>query len=210
MMMRFALAALLLAATPLVAGPEGRYRLTGVQDAASGIELRADHSFSYGLSYGALDESAEGVWKQVGDTVLLTTQPTPKPPVITAGSAGHIDGPPLQLRVIGPNGRGIAGVDFELRFASGEPFTGYTQDYGWTPSRDETRTPVAVRFAMPMYAIESPEFPIDVARANDLVFVLTPNDFGVVDFRDQKLVVTPEALLMTRGKATLRYVRVAE
>ena len=75
-MLRFALAALLLAALPVTAGPEGRYRLTGVQDAASGIELRADHTFSYGLSYGALDEMAEGVWKQAGDTVLLTTQPT--------------------------------------------------------------------------------------------------------------------------------------
>jgi hypothetical protein len=206
-MLRFALAALLLAAVPVVAGPEGRYRLTGVQDAASGIELRADHTFSYGLSYGALDEMAEGVWQQAGDTVLLTTQPTPRPPVISPGTRGHIDGPALQLRVVGPNDRGIAGVDFEVRFASGEPVTGYTQDYGWTTSGDENRVPVSVRFSMPMYGIESPVFAIDAKAANDLVFVLTPNDFGVVDFRDQKLVVTPDALLMQRGNGTLRYVR---
>jgi len=206
-MLRFALAALLLAAAPVVAGPEGRYRLTGVQDAASGIELRADHSFSYGLSYGALDEMADGVWKQAGDTVLLTTQPTPKPPVIAPGTATRTDEAPLRLRVVGPNGRGVALVDFEIRYASGEPRTGYTQDYGWTSPGDEARTPVSVRFAVPMYGITSPVFPIDAARANDLIFVLTPNDLGVVDFRDQKLVVTPDALLMQRGGATLRYVR---
>ena len=206
-MLRFALAALLLAALPVTAGPEGRYRLTGVQDAASGIELRADHTFSYGLSYGALDEMAEGVWKQAGDTVLLTTQPTPKPPTITPGAAARTNEAPLRLRVVGPNDRGVALVDFEIRYASGEPRTGYTQDYGWTSPGDEARAPVSVRFAVPMYGIESPVFPIDAARANDLVFVLTPNDLGFIDFRDQKLTVTPDALLMQRGNGTLRYVR---
>ncbi|MGL4541184.1 MAG: hypothetical protein ACRCUI_01580 [Polymorphobacter sp.] len=201
-----ALAALLLAA-PAVAGPEGRYRLTGVQDAASGIELRADHRFSYGLSYGALDESAEGVWTQTGDTVLLTTQPTPKPPAITAGAATRTDEAPLRLRVVGPNGRGVALVDFEIAYASGEARTGYTQDYGWTSPGTESRAPLSVRFAVPMYGITSPVFPIDAARANDLQFVLTPNDLGVVDFRDQKLTVTPDTLLMQRGDSTLRYVR---
>jgi hypothetical protein len=206
-MLRLALAALLLAAAPATAGPEGRYRLTGVHDAASGIELRADHSFSYGLSYGALDETAEGVWTQAGDSVLLTTQPSPKPPVITPGAATRTDEAPLRLRVVGPGGRGIALVDFEIRYTSGEPRTGYTQDYGWTSPGDETRAPVSVRLAVPMYGIESPVFPIDAARANDLVFVLTPNDLGIADFRDQKLTVTPDALLMQRGGGTLRYAR---
>jgi len=197
----------LLAVLLVAAGPEGYYRLTGVHDAASELELLPDHHFRYALAYGALDENAEGEWKLVGDTVLLTTLPTPKAPAITASSAGHIDGPVLQIKVNDPNGHGIAAVDFELRFASGAPYIGYTQDYGWTPPEGETRVPVSVRFSMPMYGLASPEFTIDTARANDLVFVLTPNDIGIVNFREQILKVTPDALVMQRGGDDLRYIR---
>ncbi len=73
----FVFALLALAPTAAAACPPGdpklaaRYELQGVMEVGSEIELLADGRFSYGLAYGALDESATGCWSRKGATVTL-------------------------------------------------------------------------------------------------------------------------------------------
>ena len=64
--MRRLAALLLLAATPAFAGVEGVYRLEGVREAASGLELTADGHFRYGLTYGALTLGAPTLEQRYG------------------------------------------------------------------------------------------------------------------------------------------------
>jgi hypothetical protein len=201
------LAALLLAATA-ASSPAGHYRLRGVQDAASELILRADGRFEYALAYGALDEEATGRWRRVGNRVLLTTIPKPVPPVFSPGKAARTADAPFALHVTSPDGRGIPGVDFRIEFESGGPLQDYiNNDDGWSLAAAETRKPVAVTLALPIYGIVSPRFPIDLAKANDLTFVLTPHDLGRADFEQLPLDIAPGKLVMHRGGTAIDYLR---
>jgi len=203
------LAALLLAGVA-AGGPAGEYRLVGTQDVASALRLAPDGRFQYFLAAGALDERAEGRWSQDGNRIRLTTEPKPVPPVFTQTASATSKDAPLAVRVVWPDGRGIAGVDVRVGFDRGAPVEGYTQDYGWSLPRDEQRTIRWIEFAVPMHALASPRFPVDPMAGTALTFVLTPNDLGVVDFADIKVDFEPGRLTVHRFGDALRYERVAD
>jgi hypothetical protein len=181
--------------------------LRGEPDVASELLIRPDGSFSYFLAAGALDEQAQGRWRREGGSIFLTTEPKPVPAAISAGGAALSDSAPFTLRVVWPDGRGIAGVDLRMGFAEGGVVDDYTQEDGWSLPSGDRRRPAWVELSVPMHGLASPRFPIDPARANDLTFVLTPNDLGKVDFQDLRLDLDPGRLLMRRGGGTLRYER---
>jgi hypothetical protein len=203
-----ALAALLLAApAAATASPAGHYVLH-VHEAASELILHPNGRFEYALAYGALDEEATGRWRRVGNHVLLTTVPKPVPAAFSAGKTAHIASAPLALHAIWPNGRGIPGMDFRVDFESGAPFVDYiNNDEGWQLDPAETRKPVAVTLSFTMYGIESQRFPIDVAKANDLTFILTPNDLGHYDFEETPLDILPGKLVWHRNGHAIEYLR---
>jgi len=208
----FALPLLLALAAPVTFAAEPasrpqRYRLVGEPDVASELILHSDGRFQYFLSAGALDEQSEGRWIREGNMIRLTTMPKPKPAVFSAGAAERDTAAPFTIKVTWPDGRGIAGVDLRVTFDSGEPATGYTQEYGWSLDADEKRNPRSIAFAVPMHALRSQNFPIDAVRANRLTFVLTPNDLGIVDFESLPLTVSKDRLVMHRGGGELAYVR---
>jgi len=199
-----ALLGLVAAASP---SPVGTWRLHDGPDMASELLIRPDGTFAYFLAAGALDEQAKGRWVREGDCILLTTAPTPKPAQFAAGAVSKISEAPLRLKVVSPRGEGIPGVDLVVGFAAGEPAESYTQEYGWELSPDEKRQPTWVQFAIPMYGLLSPRFAIDAGKANDLTFVLTPNDLGIPDFEGLQLDVESDRLVMHRGTDLLSYVR---
>jgi hypothetical protein len=49
----------------------GHYYLSGVMETGSELLLRSDGSFAWFMSYGAMDQEAEGTWRVDGDAVLL-------------------------------------------------------------------------------------------------------------------------------------------
>jgi len=53
----------------------GHYYLRGVGEAGSELRLRADGRFDWFLSYGALDQTAQGRWRRQGDRLWLENQP---------------------------------------------------------------------------------------------------------------------------------------
>lgn len=208
--MRMPLALLLLLALGSSAsarerGPAGVYRLVGEQDAASGLVLRSDGHFRYFLSYGALDEEAEGRWSVADGMVTLVTEPKPVPPAFGQAPSAKSDAAPLTVRVNWPDGRGVALVDLRIGFDEGPPVEGYTQEDGWSLPAEERRIPRWIELKVPMHDFLSPRFPIDVATGNALAFTLTPNDLGKFDFEGIRVKVEPNALVVLRGGARLRY-----
>ncbi|WP_139198144.1 hypothetical protein [Sphingomonas gellani] len=52
-------------------GLAGHYYLSGVMETGSELLLRPDGSFAWLMSYGAVDQEAQGKWRIDGDAVLL-------------------------------------------------------------------------------------------------------------------------------------------
>ena len=60
----------------------GHYYLSGVMETGSELLLRPDGTFAWYMSYGAVDQSAEGTWLRDGDAVVLTaSQPDRSAPL---------------------------------------------------------------------------------------------------------------------------------
>lgn len=57
--------------------PVGEYALRGVMETASGFALKADSTFEFFFSYGALDRAGKGRWRTERDSVVLNSGPKP-------------------------------------------------------------------------------------------------------------------------------------
>jgi hypothetical protein len=205
---RFLVAFALVGAAPPAPYPVGYYRLTGEQDVVSQLVVRRDGIFEYILAAGALDQYARGRWHRVGNQLRLTSEPKPVPPVFTATAARKTVEAPLVLHVLWPSGRDAVGTDLKIEFATGDPLVTYVGGPDrWTMPAGETRRPVAVTLSLGMFSVASPRFPIDVERANELTFVITPRDLGRVDFEALPLDIEPGRLVMHQGGGRMVYVK---
>ena len=52
----------------------GEYYLSGVMETASGFKLNPDSTFQFFFSYGALDRSGSGTWKQEGNNIIFNSK----------------------------------------------------------------------------------------------------------------------------------------
>ena len=76
----------------------GRYNGSSFET-AMGMAIRADGTFVWGLSVGALDLRAAGTWQQDGDIIRLTSDPKPVEPEFRFSGLETLEGAPL-LRVV--------------------------------------------------------------------------------------------------------------
>jgi hypothetical protein len=182
------LLSLLVGTAPAIAAdcPTGVFIATAGPDTASALEIDPSGQFRYMFSEGAVDEAAEGRWQCVEGALLLSTQPSPKPPEFHLADITDNAEAPFSLLVTWPDGQGIPAVDFKLSFDDGETISDYTQSDGW--SRDlGGRRPRSVQVFEPFFGTISPVIPLpdrDHIRVN---IVLTPNDMGVADFRETRV-----------------------
>ena len=188
----------------VASGRVGRYAHSE-HELVSGIWLKADGTFRYGLTAGSLDETARGRWTANGSRIRLVSEPKPVPPAIAAGPAQRDPDAALSLRVVAPNGRGVPGVDPVVGFDAGDPAEGHTQADGWTLPAEEKRMPRWVEFSMESYGLRSPRFSIDRDSANALMFILAPNDIGVVDFTGTVVDAGKDGLVVHRGGTVMRF-----
>lgn len=190
---RLLAAALLIGAAPPPLA--GVYELAGVREAAGGLELRADGSFRYALSYGALDEQAEGRWRQEGSRVLLTTVPTPRPPAFSRAAAEPGDPAQFELRLDNPAGQPIPNIEVIVTLADGSKHRAQTQQDWLQAPLDAAHRPVSVMFRIPVFDVESPLLPLEIDRLHRYRFTLDPGDLGMRDFRDWPLEVKGDLLV---------------
>lgn len=176
---------LLLAAAP--ADFVGEYRLSGVHEAAGALELTADGRFRYGLSYGALDEQAEGRWRLEGNRILLTTDPPPRPPEWTLVHVEKGDPALFQILLEGVSGQPVANIEVEVRMRDGSEEKASTRAEWLEAPLDGGQVPVSLQFHVPVFEVSSPEFAIDLEKGHRLRFRLDPRDMGVRNFQDWPL-----------------------
>ena len=193
------------AADPAPRGLAGLYD-GGQTETAAGLELLPDGRFRYALSYGALDERAEGRWHAVGDEVILDSDPVRAPGFALIGQYGALRGEARIMLDVPP---GIAVQYFEatLLFADGGAIDGRLSDEGLTLPVGTGREPVSVRFRLGVFDLVSAPIAIDPAAGMALRFRFDPNDLGQVDFRGAVLKVDGDALLLRRFDRDIRFRR---
>ena len=187
----------------------GRYRVAAGPDIAGRLELEPDGRFRYVLSAGALDQHAEGSWTETGGDIRLTTDPKPVPPSFARGPDAKPeegkDAPTLHVRLA--DGRDLAGIDFRLGLTGGTSMAGYTQAEGWSFEAPGDQTIAWVELVEPIYGVVSPRFVLDPPAAGGLVFVLTPNDIAIADFRNDRLERRTDDFVLHLGDRALRMIR---
>ncbi len=185
---------------PADARAAGRYRLDAGPDVLAMLELRPDGRFRYMLIAGAMDAFSEGLWASDGSSVTLNTSPRPVPPSFSAGAITRAEGLPSIL-VVTPSGRGIPGIDLRLGYSDGRTIDSYTQEEGWRPAAgDPVGIPAWVEVSFAMYNVPPRRFALDATAGNAFVFVLTPNDLQVLDFRDWVLDISGDVLVARPGE----------
>ncbi len=174
----------------------------------AGLRLNADGTFDYGLTVGSFDERARGRWTRRGGRVDLVSDPRPVAPAIVAGGVEPAPGERFGLRVVGPNGRDVAGIDFVVEYDVGEPVAAYMSGDRWTLPANEQRMPRFVTFAMPSYRLQSPRLAVRGAAGTTANFTLIPNDFGVADLTGVPVTIEDGELVMRREGEFIRFRRV--
>lgn len=173
----------------------------------AGIRLDPDGTFEYGMTVGSLDERAQGRWKRVDKRIELISDPRPVAPAITAGRIEPAPGEPFAIRLLAPNGQDIPGIDLHIEFASGEPLDSYLAGGPWSLPPGESRTPRFVTFSKRAYRIRSERLPLRADAGTVATFVLTPNDFGVVDLTGAYAEPDGDGLTLHRPEGSMRFER---
>lgn len=204
-----ALGALLAPVAPLLARDFiGEYRLRAGPDVAGGLLILPDGKFKYGLMAGSLDEGAEGRWEARGDAVCLFTEPVPVAPAFIKVPPREVDGAVPTVLVTWPNGRGIAGIDFIIRFDEGEPIEDYTQSDGWAMPAEDTRIPRTIEVREAVHRITALPFLLEPEDAGKLHVQLVPNDFGIPHFDGACLEARDDMFVLHRAEGEMPFVRV--
>lgn len=175
---------------------------------AAGIRLDADGTFLYGLTVGSLDQRAQGRWTVADGVVTLTSDPKPVRPTVTAGPVETAAGQPFAMRVVSPRGNDVPGVDFVMEFDTGEPLESYMSGDSWSLPEGETRTPRFVTFVWESYGLRSDRLPIDARSGTVATFLLTPNDFGVVDLTGARGRIEGDTLTVDTDMGSMKFRRV--
>ncbi|MGI9375461.1 MAG: hypothetical protein ACR2PC_05065 [Tsuneonella suprasediminis] len=173
----------------------------------AGIRLNPDGTFEYGLTVGSLDERAQGRWKRVGSRIELVSDPRPVAPTISANRIDNAPGQPFALRLVAPNDIDIPGIDLRIDFDTGAPLKSYLVGGPWTLPANEKRRPRFITFSKRAYRIASGPLPLRAEAGTVTVFLLTPNDLGVIDLTGVYLEPDGNSLVLTRPDGTIIFER---
>lgn len=218
------------AASTKAADMAGHYYLEGVHEVGAELVLRQDGRFQFGMSYGGVDLSAEGAWKQQDQKVVLTTDARPEPSFKwKAGQPAHdercfagSDAPTVLMVCIRTAAleQVWSGVEITAEFANGQRRSGTTGRKGKLlfVAREEPEwkgVPVKrIQVAYPYYKVPGQWF--DVPKGADTALIdLEPGRLIKPAFETATLRIVssrtdpPELVMLDReGKEVQgRYVR---
>lgn len=193
-------------AAPRNVSPAGLYE-THQMEVAAALELKPNGRFRYALSYGAVDEEAEGDWTFDGTAVRLTSNPMPKAPSFELVRDDPAPVGELWLQLEDPG------------FEWGHPLEAIANDdspEGFEVSADESgrvdlsgKPPIrAVAPEMPVYGPTGDIFPLSPDRGHKLTFRFHRNDLGRARFDHERLERQAGDLLLQRYDTSFRFVKV--
>lgn len=194
--------------------PTSASQLVGTYDGhqmemAVGLELRADGRFDYGLSYGALDESASGTWSVDGGNVLLTSDPVTPPRFTLLEQRPASDGK-THLVLDLPKGWTRQYFDAEIGLADGRFVGGQLSDDSDTIPLMPGDRPVSLRLALGVYELRSDIFRLDGTAASRIHVRFDQNDLGKVAFAKAPLRIDNGNLLLERYGRSIVFRRVSD
>lgn len=212
-MFRPLLATLLLLTAAAPADPAHPAALVGEYDGhqmemAAGLELKADGRFRYGLSYGALDEEAEGNWvADHGSVVLTSDHVTPPRFMLLEQKAGPAK--ELRIAIDVPHGMNPQYFDAVVIFADGHAVQEQLSEEEKVIPLTNGAEPTRAMIVLPIFDLRGDWVSIDPSKGNRLRFGFEPNDLGKVDFHGAMLRNEGGDLLLDRYGRTIRFHRVA-
>lgn len=205
--MRAALAAMLLVAAPAAAqSPLAGDYDGGQMEMAARLRLLPDGRFQFALSYGALDEVAKGRWVERDGRVLLTTEPTPRPPRFAVVSDTPSKDGRVYASLADPELLQGSPLTLAITYEGAErPVFVEADESGLVPL-DPARKALAIVPDLPVFPIPLAAHPL-APGGHRIVFRFEPNDLGVAAFVDEPLERDGGDLLMRRHDRLIRFER---
>lgn len=176
----------------------------GQMEVAAGLELRRDGRFRYGLSYGALDEEAEGSWRAEGQQVLLTSDPITPPRFVLldrrAAPAGS-----LRIGLTVPDGLSRQYFHAEVRLADGSTVDRQLSDDQDPIDLAAISGHAVVTVTLPMFDLSSEPVSVPDGGGQEISFRFEPHDLGKASFSRTPLRIEHGVLVMNRFDRTIRF-----
>lgn len=176
----------------------------GATEIAAGLVLASDGRFRYGLSYGALDERAEGRWESDGTKVFLTSDPVTPPRFSLVGEEPAPTGE-FRLRLDLPDGISPQYFNALLVLSDGSTLGSPLGYQNWNLKLEPGQTVVSVKFQLPVLDLESERFTLTAGTASAVRFSFAPNDLGQVAFAREPLAIDGRKLTFYRHDRPIRF-----
>jgi hypothetical protein len=173
-------------------------------EVATRLVLHADGRFQYALSYGALDEQAQGRWVERDGAVLLTTEPTPKPPRFALVSDTAAADGAIHVALDNPELLQGFSLTMVVRY-QGETTAAYLE------ADEDGRLPVPPGKTVAELVPDLPVYPVPLGfhslkpGGRRLVFRFEPNDIGIAAFAGERLAIEGGALVLKRYDRTISF-----
>ena len=171
---------------------------------AAGLELRADGRFSYGLSYGALDEQAEGRWEANEAAVILIGDPV-TPPKFSLASEGPGPKNAFRVQLDVPQGMERQYFDLLLIPAEGEPIQSQFREEPLEIELGARDRIVQAQLRLGVADLVSEPIALDGRNGREARFRFEPNDLGKAQFDRTPLPRDGANLLLERHDRLLRF-----
>jgi hypothetical protein len=176
-------------------------------EVAAGLELKPDGRFHYALSYGALDEEAQGKWTVRDGAVLLTSDHVVPPRFVLVSQTKGPEGA-LKIDLDAPKGLSQQYFSALIATKDGKAQVEQFSDDGLSWSFTNDNPPIAIRVGLPVFEVASDPLKLDPSAGFSLHYRFEPNDLGKADFEATPLKVVDGELLLERHGLKLRFKRV--
>lgn len=180
----------------------------GQMEMAAGLQLLPNGRFRYALAYGALDESAEGIWSAERDRVLLTSDPVKPPSFVFLEQRPALDGK-TRVALDLPKGWSRQVFHVEIGLDDGRVLDRQLSDDDDAIAIDPGEKPQSVRLHMDVYDLRSDAFRLTGATAYSIRARFDPNDLGKVAFAKTPLRIDGRNLILDRFGRTIVFRRVS-
>lgn len=176
----------------------------GQSELAAALELQPGGRFRYALTYGALDERAEGRWAERDGAVLLTTEPAPKPPRFPVISDSAAPDGKLYVSMQNPEALGGFSLTLRVRYAGSEAFDFLEADEDGAVPLAPGKTIVELVPALPIYDQVAQPYRLSPG-GHRIVFGFEPNDLFVAAFSGEQVIIEGKELVLRRHDRVIRF-----
>jgi hypothetical protein len=167
----------------------------GEPEIAAGLQLSPEGRFRYGMSYGALDERAEGRWEGDSNKIFLTSDPV-TPPRFDLVSQTPAAAGEFRVALSVPDAISVQYFNAVAVLSDGRTIGSQLGYEDWVISLKPGETVVSVKFLLPVFDLESERFALSAGSASAARFRFSPNDLGTATFAQEPLTVETGGVLV--------------